>query len=345
MPDPTEKALRNGFALPAVLAVTGVVTLVFLVAITALASLNAEARSARDRSRFIQRAMSAEARLTYLVATEPMRQNGVLINGPILMDPDAMVPEADGNLSELVRLDGRPYLLDVEGPMLVRLQDQAGMINLAHLRGQTLTKFLEEVGIDAAQQGRIQARLIDYTDTDSLRQPDGAEIDEYGPAGLANRHLRRASEFLSVLGVREMVEPRAWRRVRDELAADKVQNSFNVNTAGPSALKVMLDLNPSQIATLQREREISVLTDTSMVDSLVGSRLPWEDEVFYTAPSSAMMIVLSDTRSAWTYRARLSSTPVSLERPVWIDQTEMTEAPRRVRADTTDAVRLPYTPY
>lgn len=327
------------------MAVTGVVTLVFLVAITALTSLNAEARSARDRARFIQRAMTVEARLTYLMATEPMRQNGVLVNGPIQMDPDAILPEADGDLTNLVRLDGRPYLLDVEGPMLVRLQDQAGMVNLAHLRGPTLARFLQEIGIDTAQQGRVQARLTDYTDTDNLRQPDGAELDDYGPEGLANRHLRRPSEFLSVLGVREMVNPRAWRKVRDEIAADKVQNGFNVNTAGPVALKVMLDLNPSQIAILQREREISALASTSTVDMLLGSRLPWEDEVFYTVPSSAMMIVLSDTRSAWTYRARLSSTPVSMERPVWVDQTEMTEAPRRVRADTTNAVRLPYAPY
>ena len=38
---------RDGFALPAVLAVTGVVTLIFLVAITALARLTAEVKAAK----------------------------------------------------------------------------------------------------------------------------------------------------------------------------------------------------------------------------------------------------------------------------------------------------------
>ncbi|MGN7099928.1 hypothetical protein, partial [Brevundimonas diminuta] len=62
---------RRGFALPAVLAVTGVVTLIFLVAITALASLTAEAAAARARVRFLQRAMTAEAALAYMAATCP----------------------------------------------------------------------------------------------------------------------------------------------------------------------------------------------------------------------------------------------------------------------------------
>jgi hypothetical protein len=48
-----------------VLAVTGVVTLIFLVAMTALASLTAEAASARARVRFIARALTAEAMMTF----------------------------------------------------------------------------------------------------------------------------------------------------------------------------------------------------------------------------------------------------------------------------------------
>lgn len=71
---------RSGFALPAVLAVTGVVTLIFLVAITALASLSAEAASARARVRFLQRAMSAEAALSFMAATEPTRAYGFGVN-------------------------------------------------------------------------------------------------------------------------------------------------------------------------------------------------------------------------------------------------------------------------
>ena len=62
---------RAGFALPAVLAVTGVVTLIFLVAMTALSSLTAEAASARARVRFMTRAMTAEAMMVYMAATEP----------------------------------------------------------------------------------------------------------------------------------------------------------------------------------------------------------------------------------------------------------------------------------
>lgn len=339
------RVARKGFALPAVLAVTGVVTLIFLVAITALASLNSEAHSARERVRFIQRALTAEARMGYLFSTEPLRQNGILVGGAILTDLENDFSTSTDGLFDLIRTDGRNYLQDIDGPMLVSLQDQAGLINLVHLQGTVLTRFLDDIGIDSLQQTRVQARLTDYVDVDDLRQPEGAEKEDYGAIGVANRPLRRPSEFLSVLGLRDIVDRRAWLRVRDSIAADKSQSNINLNTATPATLRVMLGLTPSQIDLIVRERDISPLTSTYMVDNLVGSRLPWDPDIFYTSPSSSVLIVLRDSRSAWNYRARLSATPASLERPIWIDQTEMTEAPRRVRADTSNAVRLPYAPY
>ncbi|MGO4410932.1 hypothetical protein AB4Y66_12880, partial [Brevundimonas sp. M-11_2] len=99
---------RDGFALPAVLAVTGVVTLIFLVAITALASLTAEAASARVRVRFLQRALTAEATLSYMAATEPMRAYGFGVNDARGF-MDLAQTDAPANLSgaavEPVRLD------------------------------------------------------------------------------------------------------------------------------------------------------------------------------------------------------------------------------------------------
>ena len=135
---------RSGFALPAVLAVTGVVTLIFLVAMTALSSLQAEAASARARIRFMAHAMTAEAMMTYMAATEPMSPTGINTGGPRVFDDGIYDPS--GGAGELVRLDGRGYQADVEGLLLITPQDQAGLINLAYLQDASYNGWAKRWG-------------------------------------------------------------------------------------------------------------------------------------------------------------------------------------------------------
>lgn len=339
---------RSGFALPAVLAVTGVVTLIFLVAITALNSLNAEARSARERIAFMQRSLTAEARLSYLMATEPLRAQGIQVGGPKDWDEETVLVQIDEGRTPLVRADSRPYLLDINGPLVVRLQDQAGLINLTSLntsRDQSLNRFLENLGIDAGLNGQIEARLVDYQDADRLRQVGGAEDEAYKNGGPPNRRLLHPSEFLSVAGVRQAVSKRAWNSLKQDLATDNISGNFNLNTATPNALRIQLGLTPAQIETLIEFRNRRVIHNRTEYEQLIGSATVWDEGRFYTFPSSALILSVRDTKSAWTYRARLAMSPTSLERPVWVDQIEMSEARGRARADTNNVIQLPYSAY
>lgn len=344
---PRRTPRRAGFALPAVLAVTGVVTLIFLVAITALASLTAEANSARARMRFLQRALSAEAALSYMAATEPMKANGLSVNDLRAFNEygETQPQTAPSGLAvELVRLDSRPYLMDVNGPLVLRLQDQAGMINLMRLRGPPLSRLLERLGVEASQHDVLAARYQDYVDLDDLRQANGAERRDYADGGPPNRPLLRPSEWLSVLGARDAVDRRRWTAFRDKLASDPISSAININTASPEALAVLFDLTEDQAAAVLRERETAPLLSINALETVTGAQPAWDYEQVYTFPSNSMVFTLRDTRSAWTYRARLSLTPSGLEQPLWIDQTELTEAPRRAVADTSDATRLSYAP-
>ena len=338
---------RAGFALPAVLAVTGVVTLIFLVAITALASLTAEANSARARMRFLQRALSAEAALAYMAATEPMRANGLSVNDLRAFDDygETQPQTASSGLAvELVRLDNRPYLMEIDGPLILHLQDQAGMINLIGLRGPPLTRLLERLGVETSQRDTLAARYQDYVDLDDLSQPNGAERRDYADGGPPNRPLVRPSEWLSVLGARDAVSRGRWRAMRDKLASDPISSAININTASPEALAVLFDLTEDQAAAVLREREVAPLLSINALEAATGARPAWDYEQIYTFPSNSLVFIIRDTRSAWRYRGRLSLTPSSLEQPLWIDQTELTEAPRRAVADTSDATRLSYAP-
>ena len=341
------RSRRDGFALPAVLAVTGVVTLIFLVAITALASLSAEANSARARVRFLQRALTAEAELSFMAATEPLRANGLSVNDlRAFNEYGETLPQTSpsGLPVELVRLDNRPYLMDIDGALVVRLQDQAGMINLPRLQGVPLSRLMERLGVEVSLRDTLAARYQDYFDLDDLRQPNGAERRDYVAGAPPNRPLLRPSEWLSVLGMRDAVERRRWTAMKDKLASDPISSAININTASPETLAILFDLTADQAAAVLREREIAPLLSINALETATGAQPAWDYEQVYTFPSSSTILTIRDTRSAWTYRARLSLTPSGLEQPLWIDQTELTEAPRRAVADTSDATRLPYTP-
>lgn len=338
---------RGGFALPAVLAVTGVVTLVFIVALTALASLNAEAASARQRVRFLQRAMTAEATLAYLAATEPIRPFGISVNDARAVD-DFGAPAArrdvSGGVVAPVRLDGRRYLLDVHGPLVVALRDEAGMINLSLLGEPAYSRLMDRLGVPHAQRGALLARHQDYSDTDDLSQPNGAEAREYSDGGPANRRLLRPSEWLSVLGAREATDRRRWRELRDDLAADPASGAFNINTASAAVLGIQFGLTEDQAQAAIRAREAGPLTSLDALAAATGAAIAQDFERVYFYPSGMIVFTLRDTRSAWVYRGRLSITPTGLEQPVWIDQTELSEAPGRAAADTSNATRFPFTP-
>lgn len=332
---------RSGFALPAVLAVTGVVTLIFLVAMTALSSLTAEAASARARVRFIARSMTAEAMMTYMAATEPMAPTGINTGGPRMFDDGIYDPT--GGAGELVRLDGRDYQVDLDGPLLITPQDQAGLINLAYLQDAGYQRLGETLGLPERLTRRLASLYRDYIDQDDLEQPNGAEAEDYDRAGPANRAMRRPDEWLSLLGVRGAVRSSAWRRLRPYLAMDPTSPNENVNTAPGEAMQILYGATPAQVEAAIRAREQKPFL--SFPEFAAATGLPdTSGESFYTFPSGRILLTIADSRSAWVYRSRLTLTPSGVERPVWIDQTELKEAPGRAVADLSDAVRLPYAP-
>ena len=336
---------RAGFALPAVLAVTGVVTLIFLVAITALSNLNAEATSARARAAFLERALTAEARLAYIAQTEPFGPMGLRIGalrnvneiGGLMPTESSGLPEAD------LRLDGRAYRMPVgEDEVVVRLQDQAGMINLARLDEEGFRRLAVLIGVPSNQVQGLVARYGDYIDPDDLRQINGAERRDYPDSRPANRNLLAPGELLSVLGVREAVDARRWRAIRDQLAVDYQEIPANVNTATPAALQVRYGLTEDQARTAIAARENRVLLSLEDLSAVSGTALPLLEGIF-AYPSGRIVFTIEDERSRWTYRGRLAISPGHPDRPFWIDQTELTERPlRETGPETPDAPEFPY---
>lgn len=341
---------RRGFALPAVLAVTGVVTLIFLVAITALTSLTNEARSTRERVRFLQTALTAEATLQYLAATEPFTGESINAGGPrnLAYGEDQPSPILSGSgTATPVHLDGRPYEVDVQGlashPVVVSIRDQAGMINLATLSDEQSARLARMFGLPGNMINDVRALYTDYVDSDDLESINGAERSRYNDGGPANRFMLRSSEFLSITGVREAAGGARWRALQDDLAMDAQRPVINVNTASARTLEVLFGISDQQAQAAVRARERAAFLSVEDFIAASGASIPYDGEQLFTYPAGAVVYSITDTRSSWRYRARLILTPASAERPFWITQTEMTEASGTAMA-STDADRFPYTP-
>lgn len=338
---PSDRSMRAGFALPAVLAVTGVVTLIFLVAITALTSLNAETAAARSRVRFLQNALTVEAEAVYLATTEPLDTRSIRPGRTrLLSDQDGGATTPDS--SPEVRLDGRPYAMDVGTPMTLRLQDEAGLLNLAKLDANGFTRFITKLGGNGQTARELFSRYRDYTDSDDLRQQNGAEAPDYGAAFIPNRPLARPGEWLSVLGARDAIDARRWRALRPTVISESAVGTININTLTSEALQVTFDMTESQAEAAIRTREAIPFLGVAELSAATGAPVVGDGDMIYTFPSGRLVYVIRDATSAWVYRGRISLTPADLERPFWIDQTELFEAAGRTTSDTKDAPELPY---
>ena len=336
---------RGGFALPAVLAVTGVVTIVFLVAITALASLTAEANAARERVRFMQRALTAEADLTMMAVTEPFSSSGLEIGGQRRVNEFlGLKPSyASGLPLADVELDGRPYRVEGED-LALSLQDQAGLINLSLLDEAGFMRLAGAAGASSELKRSLWPRLQDYIDSDSLETPGGAEESEYADGGPANRKLIQGSEWLSVLGVRDNIEPSKWRALRDDVVADATEGAGNVNTASLNTLEIRFGLTSSEARAVITARERQAILSLPALEALIGRSLAVDPAAIYTYPSGRIAFTLRDARSTWAYRGRLTLSPGDPDQPFWIDQTAIYQILRQTRIDASNVPAYPYAP-
>ncbi len=320
---------RQGFTLPAVLAVVGVVTIVFLVAITALSSLEGEAAAARSRVAFTTRAMSAEARLTFLAITEPFGQRAIMVGAPrsnVFSDEAAPEPPEPGPGESRLFLDGRPYRIEDPEAVDVRVQDEAGQFNLAGPQPEALARLFRRLGVTAGFDRLVQV-FQDYEDTDDLRKQDGGERESYPAGGPPNRPLRLPDELLNIRGVREAVDPEAWRRMRPHLRSGVVPYESNINTAPAEVLEIWFDLSPAEARQAIVAREGQAFGSIEAMGETIGRQLP-ASELPFTLPSGSVSVEIIDIRSPWRYRARLITTPLDPYRPFWVEQAQVSQDAR-----------------
>jgi type II secretory pathway component PulK len=318
-------ARKAGFALPAVLFVVAMVTLVFLVAIESLTSLANETRAAKRGVLFQVQALSLEADVAYAAATRPL-------------GPAAVMRAAEPNAGALFSLDGAPY--DASNDLTVATQDEAGLINIDDLPIAAMPRLFAAIGVSRDGQIMMTDRLADYLSGGDLKRPEGAKADDYLHAGLPpppDGPLRRRDQLLGVMGWSDMVDRAAWRSFADNVTADPTSITANINTATPAMLEVVYGLSPVQVQAALARRAQAPFTALSDMGRSVGLGLPADAELVYTMPSGRFAVKIENKSAGLAYRSRILLSPADAERPFWIVEPAVSSLTAAEKASPPDA--------
>jgi type II secretory pathway component PulK len=308
-----------GFALPSVLFVVAMVTLVFLVAIEALTSLAVETRRVKTSVAFQADALSLEARSAFLASTRPLGRSGVLRD-----DPNAPV---------LLALDGRPY--DAGPDLTLSAQDEAGLINLDNISAAGQARLFAAMGVSAPDQSVMADRLGDYMDVHDLKRPLGADVADYARAGLAGPpkgSLVRRGQLLGLLGWDQMVGAPLWRAFADNVTADPSSTATNINTATAATLEVLYGLTPDQAQLAVAGRAAAPYGELEDLGRTVGMALPSDAERSYTMPNGRFALKVEDADAGFIYRSRLILSPDDATRPFWVVESTLSQLSPAERA-------------
>lgn len=167
---------------------------------------------------------------------------------------------------------GRPQPVPIpEGIATVTVTDSGNCFNLnsvvagkdeddLKVRPTGVIQFqalMQSLGIDDGRARIIAASLVDWIDSDSVRQPGGAEDDTYGqlekPYRTANRFMADPSELRAVNGV----SPAIYATLRPWVCALPTSelSPINVNTLLPQQAPLFAMLIPGKL-TVDRARQL-----------------------------------------------------------------------------------------
>jgi len=209
------RASSDGFVVPYVLVLIGVLSVVSLFAMERLSRNTEIVRQLDARARTETAIASIEAETLFtLLAASPLREGFDLpgrfdpadailygqVQGPLPGpdSPQTWVPDGQWRIAR----DGA-----------VAAQDAGGLLPLNTALPSSVVALLVELGYPAREARIAAAKLADYVDADSNRRSSGAEAAQYRQADLpepTNRPLRSFDELHRVIGwdaVLDVIDP------------------------------------------------------------------------------------------------------------------------------------------
>lgn len=153
--------------------------------------------------------------------------------------------------------DGRPYRFGYgEAEIEIQINDDSGKIdiNTASNNGDLLTNLFVTHGVDLDHAIALSDAIKDWTDADDLKQPNGAEAEDYRAAGLSyvpkNAPFDTVSELQQVLGMTYDL----YSKIEPAITIYSGRSTPNAGLAGADTLRALYpDATPEQIDQLVQQ--------------------------------------------------------------------------------------------
>lgn len=155
------------------------------------------------------------------------------------------------------RADGRRYQFALgEGRIEIRIQDEAGKIDLNHASAATLRALLQVAGQNSEAARSMADSILDYADPDSDRRPAGAEDPDYAAAGRMDGSkdapFENNEELLNVLGLSND----AYDAISGGVTVFSEESEADPRTAPEVVLRAMPGLSKREIDQIMAMRSI-----------------------------------------------------------------------------------------
>ena len=139
--------------------------------------------------------------------------------------------------------DGRSYEQFIDGVLIeTRASDERGKLDLNNADEITLATLFTNNGLEADQAETLAAAVMDWRDDDEAERVNGAELESYEAAGLANapanRNFMMVEELLQVMGMNWEL----FQRIEPGLSVYSGADLPMIGYAGAEALLAIPDI-------------------------------------------------------------------------------------------------------
>jgi len=173
------------------------------------------------------------------------------------------------------KANGVPYEWSESGVQVtVSARSEAAKIDLNFAAEGLLKNLFVSVGVEESEVDGLVAAIRDWTDADTLKRPNGAEIDDYRAAGKkvfpANDFFIAIEELQNVIGV----TPKIFLAVAPYLTVHSRSAGVDPQTATLDTLLKVPNLDASQLSDWVAAR------DAALSDNLPPPPLPLSSPFF-----------------------------------------------------------------
>lgn len=354
---------EKGFAIPLVIAVIGILALSLWGAMHVLEGLGRDLARKSDQSTFELLSASAEARLSFLLLTEPLAPPGLAIGreryDPLrqLVDPAAgdEASSSAGTASssgpgEILHMDGRAYVWTDprgRGDLSISVQDDAGLFAWNNADQEQIERMIG-ILLDVPRQSRyLAAAFGDFIDADSLVRLNGAEAAEYRAARLApppNAPIETIGQLWHVLGWSEAFDPARRSKTERLSSVGFLRSAVNINTAPSEVLQAWFGLAPEEAEAVIRRRQQDSLLGPSDITAVTGVFVQAEPMRSYTFPSRRFHVTIrsrGDGRLVLERRLELTLGSSLDSVPVFSARSAVIASEPGLEGDSGNAARFP----